>query len=546
MAISQQDYFLKPGESISAYNARIAALRGDTPAELASTQKAISEQTVAAARAALPQPVVSPTLAAFNQQMVAAPSPPPPSPIGDVIEVSSPEAAPPPPLPQPAAPDVQENYIKSLQEELEKTKTDLKESEQKKLDDAKSRIDQFAAQQEEYVKQNVEPLTSPFRQKLEDAERERLYITENFEANQKLTNELDSLLTEGNALIEQQRQRPVASVIGNRMVAKTMEQVAGRAGVIQAVMAARNGQINVAERMIDRSVAAITADRNDQINYFNTLLKLKEDKFLKLEKAETDFAESEVKSLQSEVDSAQERADFIKKAMIDPDTAQAYADAGITLDMTPEQIAKKLGDYAYTKEVADLSNEMAKDGQTYLAPGKQAPAGTEVVTTRDSRGVTKQYYKKATGGISGGTVKITPEDERTLIGAGFKPEDIPGIQSDVETYGIEKTIEGLPVIQQDAIKKVYGVESVNQFLTADYLKNNFFSDEKIDASFADSKSKESLIAFAKSAGVNFSYWKTDKTDIKEQKDKIVSYLEGLIETYRTAGFTDKEILNKFQ
>ena len=32
MAISQQDYYLKQGESVDQYNARIAALRGETPA----------------------------------------------------------------------------------------------------------------------------------------------------------------------------------------------------------------------------------------------------------------------------------------------------------------------------------------------------------------------------------------------------------------------------------------------------------------------------------------------------------------------------------
>jgi hypothetical protein len=38
MAISQQDYQLKPNETIAQYNARIASLRGDTAQELASTQ----------------------------------------------------------------------------------------------------------------------------------------------------------------------------------------------------------------------------------------------------------------------------------------------------------------------------------------------------------------------------------------------------------------------------------------------------------------------------------------------------------------------------
>ena len=38
MAISEQDYWLKPEESIDAYNTRIAALRGETTPSSTSTQ----------------------------------------------------------------------------------------------------------------------------------------------------------------------------------------------------------------------------------------------------------------------------------------------------------------------------------------------------------------------------------------------------------------------------------------------------------------------------------------------------------------------------
>lgn len=46
MAISQQDYYLQPGETITAYNTRIAGLRGDTSEQLASMQQAAQKQAV--------------------------------------------------------------------------------------------------------------------------------------------------------------------------------------------------------------------------------------------------------------------------------------------------------------------------------------------------------------------------------------------------------------------------------------------------------------------------------------------------------------------
>ena len=75
--------------------------------------------------------------------------------------------------------------------------------------------------------------------------------------------------------------------------------------------------------------------------------------------------------------------------MQDPDTALAYAQAGITLNDSPQVINQKLAAYAYTQEVQNTSNTMSGNGYTYLSPGQTAPAGTETMTTTDSTGKTK-------------------------------------------------------------------------------------------------------------------------------------------------------------
>lgn len=331
--------------------------------------------------------------------------------------------APLPPISTPTAPTQQAAYFDSVTQQAESAKKSLEEERKRQLEDtqrqrqeSEKKQTELAARQAEILGE-VKGITTPFREDLETKERERLYINENFEANQKLTRELDSLLSEGNALIEQERSRPVATAIQSRLVSQTMEKVAARAGVIQAVMAARSGQIGEAERLIDRSVNAINADRNDQLTYYNALMSFYETaktdegkKITELTKEEKSFFQSTIKDLESEVKRTQDYADMIKKAMADPDKAQAYGQAGVTLMDSPEEINGKLSSYAFKKEVADKSNEMSKAGYTYLLPGQAAPFGSEVVTTIDSKGVSKKYYKAGKeGGVAPSSTDTTTE-----------------------------------------------------------------------------------------------------------------------------------------
>ena len=187
-----------------------------------------------------------------------------------------------PKLPSPTAPQVQEEYITSLTANVDKRRAALDTSLKNQKAEADRKITKLEGDQKKMLEQDVKPLTDPFREKLETTERDRLYVNENFEANQKLTNELDTLLTEGNNLIRYNQGLPASQRIVGARSDRAIQDVAARAGVIEAVMSARNNQIGVAENMIDRSVAAITADRADKLAYYDTLLSLNKEKLLDL------------------------------------------------------------------------------------------------------------------------------------------------------------------------------------------------------------------------------------------------------------------------
>jgi hypothetical protein len=111
----------------------------------------------------------------------------------------------------------------------------------------------------------VQKLTTPFRQDLEATQREQLGTNKVLADQKSLLGELDQLLTEGNDLIRQQKEVTGLEAIRNPRIQKTMDDVAARAGVINAVVSLQNTYLANAYTSIDRSVNAITQDRQDQL-----------------------------------------------------------------------------------------------------------------------------------------------------------------------------------------------------------------------------------------------------------------------------------------
>lgn len=237
----------------------------------------------------------------------------------------------------------------------------------------------------------MQTLTTPFREELENAQREKLHINENFEANQSLINELDTLLTQGNDLIKQQSSVTGLAAVRNPRIQKTMDDVASRAGVIEAVINARNGQISVAENLIDRSVNAIAADRQDQLSYYETVLNLNHEGIVKLDSESQKLADYQVSLIKGDMDRATETADYIKKLLVDPATASLMGEAGVTLKDSVETINSKLKVAQANVDLRKASNDiMAKGGVAVIDPSG-VPAD-QLVTYVDNNGA-KHYYK---------------------------------------------------------------------------------------------------------------------------------------------------------
>lgn len=342
-------------------------------------------------------------------------------------------------------------YADSMLTTLETQRTALEKAYQTQLDNIKTKTETAQKKQDDLLAQykgtletEVKPLMEPFRAATEASERARLKVEENYFANQTLTNELETLLTQIQGDLQKEKDITGLASIRQPRIAQATEDATARVGVIEAVMAARNNQITVANNLIDRTVTAITADRTDQLNYYNSLLSfydkqidMEGNKILALSKEEQTWIGEQVNLLKMDLASTQSNVDYIKKLMVDPNTAKMMADSGVTLNDSPIQVQQKFAAYDYQQEIVALSNKMETDGYEYLTLQQaMAKPADEINIQTDSKGV-QRYYWKAAEVISGG--------ETTTGGINYYADkvasgewDITNVPSEIRNQVVDK------------------------------------------------------------------------------------------------------------
>lgn len=330
--------------------------------------------------------------------------------IGDIFAttpIESPTSAPKvqntPTMPEPQATKIQDAYMTSLTENQANTRKALEDtykSQKEALDREKEALD---IKQQEYMA-NIDPTTRPtweqetrvMQNQLNASEAASKTLQTNFEEKQKLVNELDTLLSEGNAVIQQERQAPgaVPSVITNARVNRAIQDVSARAGVIQAVLSARDGQIAQAHNIINQARGAVEAQWNDQKEYYTKLLEYNDEKIISLDEQSQEIAKKQLGLVENDLKQIEETTNYLKEQMIDPKNAQFMADAGVKLTDSIQVINQKMAQQARVIEIREQSNKLAEKGYT------QVPAGTAGALPFKVGGTTL-YFQKTGKGIDG-------------------------------------------------------------------------------------------------------------------------------------------------
>jgi LysM repeat protein len=465
----QSTYNIKSGDTLSG----IAQKYNTSTDALMSTNPDIKDPNLiyAGARLNIPEGITS--AGATEETEVAEVEAPEvediPTHMDTPIDVKDPDLA------KPTAHDVINTYTQSMLADLDKKRSNLDDEYQKqmkdiqsKIDDSQKRMDSFTDKMKDTITDDMEPLLSPFREKLEKSERERLKVEENYFQNQSLVEELDSLLTD--IEIDLQREEEVTGLASIRdpRVAKATEEAAARVGVIEAVMAARNNQINVGLNFIDRSVNAITADRQDKLNYYQTLFNFYDkqrdeegNKLLTLNEQQETFLVAQIGLLEDDLARTQANVDNIKDMMTDPNTAMIMGQAGVTLDDSPQEVQEKLEKWSYQQSVTEMDNEMETSGYKYMPEGtfKDKPE-SELMRLKDSKGNERVYWQKpepkegeGLKEVKVGDFVILKDDEGNIISTRSASEST----GKIEMYD-SKSIPG--DLRQDIINDITDVEGL--------------------------------------------------------------------------------------
>lgn len=344
---------------------------------------------------------------------------------------------------------------------------------QTQIDALNKQLQDFEALQEAGLGETYKVMQQEVLDKKAELELEKQRFDENYNANQQLIGELSNLLTEGNTLIKQMQETTGLASIMNPRISKTMSDVAARAGVIEAVISARNGQMSYAQQQLNTAVNTIDAIAQDQINYYTTLIDFYEmqsddldSKVTTLTKEQKVYLDAKLIQLENDLNTTKATALHIQEAMLDPQTALDYARAGVTLNDSVATINQKLARSAYSQELSNISNTMSENGYSTIPI-----AGVTPVMITDSLGKQKAWYKKPDQLVEGGSgttlegnemVGLTPTVKNKLLGVGYTTDQINHIQEGVNKEGFPAVYEaekdsGTSPEKLRAIQDAYGV-----------------------------------------------------------------------------------------
>lgn len=364
-----------------------------------------------------------PSLDVMKQQLLGAQDKltslgaPPMTSIGSTVTPPTNGGGSGPTLPNPTGASTAAQYVTGIAATLQSQQQQLQDAYQQQQQNYQTKIDALNTQNKELqaledngMAGELSTTTQETAQKQAALDQEQKAYQENYDANQSLIGEMDGLLTQGNQIIENMQNTTGLASIMNPRIAKTMSDITARTGVIQAVLAARNDQIGVAQNQLKSSLDAITSISNDQLNYYKSVVSFydnqKSDNTAEITKMSADqktYVDGQIKSIQDNITQTQQTASIIQKAMLDPTQALAFAKAGVTLNDSVEQINAKLATYAQSQALQWTTPQLV--GGDYIQTNKITGETRTVVSNATTPG------QPNSGDIVSGTLTYTKEDK---------------------------------------------------------------------------------------------------------------------------------------
>ena len=322
---------------------------------------------------------------------LGAPVAPTITPISPVIPAPTTTNVPPPEPPQPQALGITDAYYRSALQNLTDTTAALNAARDKQLADTQAQrevtqkqLDELRTLQQKGVIQQGTVVQKEKQKKLDLLSEEKTRFDTNYNIVQGLAGQLNTLLTEGQDLIKQQKAQTGLSSIMTPRINQTISDVVAQAGVIQASISAYNGQMNQVQSQLTAATNVVTSAYSDELDYYKTLYNFYESKsadtnqkLITLTKDEKSYIDNKISTLENAVKTAQTNADYIQKLMTSPESALFMAQADVTLNDPPQVVNRKIATQTQINNVEKAKNTYTKQGYTFV-PFPQA--GQDLMT----------------------------------------------------------------------------------------------------------------------------------------------------------------------
>ncbi len=149
----------------------------------------------------------------------------------------------------------------------------------------------------------------------------------------------------------------------------------------------------------------------------------------------------------------------------------------------------------------------------------------------------KTAVKNASGGGDSIDVDITSEDERTLIGGGFTPQEIEDIKKSVNDFGVDAVLDTLEdERQREAIRDVYGVQKKITREDIEQTTTLKMAQDGLRATYTDDELSE--IAREQGFAAFFTGKEGEVEDFLNSDKAKEIYVNLLEEQYRNAGMLE--------
>jgi hypothetical protein len=331
-------------------------------------------------------------------------------------------------------------------------------------------------------------------------------IKQNYFENQSLINELSGLMNEMNMSLMRGQELIKSGAISKTELQRRQTEATARAGVVQAVINARNNQIGTALNIIDRVYTSIRDDTERQVNYYKDVVnyfdRLRQEasaKELDLTKTQRDYINAQIKTKENEVANMEKTVEYIKGLMVNPETAKIVADAGVNLTDSVETIEQKLAKWGYIQEQQQIATQLAQKGYSEIFTKeelKNYPADA-IVQWKDSKG--KIHYFVSTE---------KPANKTTYKDFSDNKGNVTRVWTETDQYGnvVKTWYQGLGQIGRTSSNSILDLLGLDLGSTQNTPAETSQSENPFETKTTVPKEKESSGSFSLSNALKGTNW----------------------------------------